>query len=343
MSRQEKIRILVSGIDYVPNQFTRAIESYGCEALHSKGDPNGNYPRFCDGAIIVKSYTSHQRYWTLKDDYKGQGKPIWLAAGGFSEIKEKFETFLMEKRGFLKPPETVLAGELNVPKKWIAQEPKQEKPMSDIIQVGTKPAEPLPVKAPTSTAPVTLNLDVFGAIKPVWSYAKQLVDAGARTNSLADSLTAKGFKKDDGKPYTSVDTYSFVKRYKQLVKQKNNGLTFGGPSKNTGPKPAFKPKLKTETVQAPAAPQSDSMDLIQKISTSADLTETQKLGFILRISKGETILPISTESAVVDGHLLIIKTNIFESSEKHVQLNLSKEHALLVLENLAAIHEFTKG
>lgn len=84
--------VLVVGIRDSENQFTRAVHSYGLEAIHVDPDAT-NVTMSADAAIVVTSFVSHEKFWSIKDGYKKQGKKVFFARDGFSEIKSEFEMF----------------------------------------------------------------------------------------------------------------------------------------------------------------------------------------------------------------------------------------------------------
>jgi len=42
----QQLNILVAGMDYEPNQVTRAVSSYGVKAYHVNGDVGKSFPSF---------------------------------------------------------------------------------------------------------------------------------------------------------------------------------------------------------------------------------------------------------------------------------------------------------
>lgn len=93
---EEAKKVLIAGIEQADNQFVRAVESYGLIPIHF-GPNNGNGKNFpdADAAIVVTSFTSHKYYWAVKDKFKEDGKRVFLASQGFSEIKQEFEEYFL--------------------------------------------------------------------------------------------------------------------------------------------------------------------------------------------------------------------------------------------------------
>lgn len=93
------MKILLAGMSYIPNNFTRAIESYGCSYEHVSGlEGRDKVPENCDAAIVAQGFCSHALMWETKGVYGKAGKPVFYAKGsGFSEIKDAFEAHLKQK------------------------------------------------------------------------------------------------------------------------------------------------------------------------------------------------------------------------------------------------------
>ena len=90
-------RILVIGLER-ENQFSRAVESYGFEALYmTASEFEKSSSTNIDAAIICISHSSHNAEWKvlgLKRDYAIR---VFIASHGFTEIKEDFEYYFLGK------------------------------------------------------------------------------------------------------------------------------------------------------------------------------------------------------------------------------------------------------
>jgi hypothetical protein len=85
--------IAVIGIHDSKNQFTRAVvEDYGFDVVHVDPDHH-SIPMNADAAICVTSYVGHDKFGQAKDEYKKQGKKVFFARDGFSELRGEFEEF----------------------------------------------------------------------------------------------------------------------------------------------------------------------------------------------------------------------------------------------------------
>ena len=84
-------KIAVIGIRDSQNQFTRAVEGYGFQASHC--NPDERIPIDADAAICVTSFISHSKFYEAKEEFKRQGKKVFFASDGFSEIKNEFELY----------------------------------------------------------------------------------------------------------------------------------------------------------------------------------------------------------------------------------------------------------
>lgn len=323
MTEPEKIRILVAGINYQPNQFSRELEKYGCVPIHVNGDPNGQFPHFCDAAIVVSSYSSHARYWAVKDVYKKDGKRCFLTGTGFSQIREDFENFLKERRGFVRPPErkvevTVTAGELKVPSAWVAKVAKKEE--VPVNKVTVKPG-PRGLKYSDET----LNR-IYSEIDKAWQSNKTL-------QSAADELNKAGIKKTNGTHFK----YSDIAQLRHSPAYK---IFTGAPIKVTE-----KAGLKITQVakyEKEDTPVIGGMNLIQQVTVSS-LPLTEKIELIHRITLGEITNPETTERIIVDNQLVIEKVSILRPKAENPHVTLTREQANLVLSNLAAINSFIEG
>lgn len=310
--KTEKIRILVAGINYAPNQITRTIEKYGCVPIHVNGDKNSSFPHFCDAAIVVSSYTSHKRYHDVKEIYKRNGKRCFLAGNGFSEIKEQFEKFLIEKRGYAMPEgsQPVLAGQLTVPAAWLAKEQEKENAM--------KEEEDKPRFR-------RYTPDELRQIHTVIRNKLKITPAVEELNRLK-------IKKSNGTDfkYTDVAQIRISPQYKEFIGE----VTLKKEAVTAKPSPQVK--------QTQSEPSSDGMSLIQQVTVSS-LPLQEKIELIHKITLGEIRHPETTERIIVDNQLVIERVSILRPKAENPHVTLTREQADLVLSNLAAINNFHEG
>jgi hypothetical protein len=73
------------------NQFVRYCDEMLLKAEHMPEVKNQFVPTKHDAAIIAAPMASHALFYQVRDAYKGQGKPVFLAKGGISDIKHDFE------------------------------------------------------------------------------------------------------------------------------------------------------------------------------------------------------------------------------------------------------------
>jgi hypothetical protein len=316
---EQRIRVLIAGVAYKPNQFTRAVERYGCEAVHISGDTDANFPRFCDAAICVSSYMSHQHYWQVKQSYKEAGKPVWLTGVGFSQIQEHFEKFLKDKRGYVMPPEKMVVGQLKVPAAWL---PDKEKEIKTVEQVRDNNRGKL--------------YDRETRLK-IYSIIQKGATSGRTLREIANDLNNAGLRKVTGGEWLFQD----VTNMKRTMLGKNKK---GYDKENPAP-PMGRPKAiaAAATVTPPEKPKIDGMSLIQQISICKTLEPAQKIELIQRVSLGEIDEPEYTEKEIIDGSLYIEQVSILRAKNENPHLHLTKEQAELILNNLAVINNFVQG
>ena len=91
------MKVLIVGMSNVPNQFTRAMDSYeGVEWEHVDSNPNGHIPR-CDTAILCTCQLSHEKFYQAKAAMKLSGKPFFVTHSSFTKIKQDFEDLMRAK------------------------------------------------------------------------------------------------------------------------------------------------------------------------------------------------------------------------------------------------------
>jgi hypothetical protein len=311
-----RLSILVVGIDYAPNQFTRRVEKYGCKAVHIDGGKlNGGregFPLFCDAVIMVSSNMSHQRYHSVKEGYKARQKPIWLVGHSFSQIQHKFEEWLKISRGFVYPPKATLADVM--PEEVLEIKPVIESKEENVtVTRGAPPRE----------------RRVFSdeERRLIDSVIMDCQDKGIRGDAMADELNRRGPKKLSGTPWNRIDIYARVAALDRKARKE-------------------KLKAKAEQALVPKKeskePKMDSMILIQQI-TASPLDAMEKVQLIAKVSVGEITQAEFTESIVVDDKLHLERVSILRKKEENIGLTLTREQANLILNNLANLDKFVKG
>ncbi len=189
-----KLRILLAGMNYAPNQFTRNIEKLGCEVVSTSGDP-GSFPKWCDAAIIAKCQCSHQKYWDVKNAYLQAKKPVFTAEN-FSSIGESVTEFVRKKK-------EEMAGRTVLGRAFTAAA-KDIKPVLD--RVISDPPKPLILPEPKEEivmAKKTISefreLRYDPAVKAkILKEIDEAHAAGFSARETAELLKQHGFKQADG-------------------------------------------------------------------------------------------------------------------------------------------------
>lgn len=226
------MKILLAGMQYLPNQFSRAIEKLGCEVVHTNGDP-GAFPRWCDAAVIAKTQIGHRKYLDVKNDYSTQGKVVFVCDHSFSTIKERFEEFVaefsmkqdtamikFEKKHpqlfekIVKGPNTVLGKAFEKAEINIVVAPKTyEQPVHPAEEVKT-------VKPGKSKENYNFGKSYEPGVKEkIMELIVDCQEADMSAQETADMLKAHNFKKTNGDDFNTFDVYNLRSELKKKIEK----------------------------------------------------------------------------------------------------------------------------
>lgn len=94
------MKILIAGLKYAPNQFTRALQQYKIQWVHIPGGERGSTPHVpvnCDAAIIARAQIGYPLIKEVKERYLAAGKPVFVSDTGFAPIAIQFEQWLKDQ------------------------------------------------------------------------------------------------------------------------------------------------------------------------------------------------------------------------------------------------------
>lgn len=91
-----EVKILLAGLDTPENNYTRQIEGYGFEVIRYAGYGKADFSTDCHAAVIVVSHLSHGDFYNVKDTYKQLNRRVFIANGGFAQVKNDFEYHFFE-------------------------------------------------------------------------------------------------------------------------------------------------------------------------------------------------------------------------------------------------------
>lgn len=214
------MRILLAGMHYVPNQFTRGIQNLGCVWKHWHGE-RGNLPTDCDAVVIARCQIGHTPFWQAKEAYLEMKKPIFVSNHSFAEIAEPLTNWLKDV-GHL--------DELGRPKKQPEEKRKLETAMARAFQ---QAQAPLPKEEPKQEEPVSVTRPEFEQIRSVVNKMIQEEHAKERTwKDIADTLNKHNLVTPAGLPWSSATAPAYALKHNLVGRRMN---TSAGPVGSTGP------------------------------------------------------------------------------------------------------------
>lgn len=95
-----------------------------------------------------------------------------------------------------------------------------------------------------------------------------------------------------------------------------------------------------QNAEAQAPEKVDITQLIAYVMSSAETSEAEKLRLIQKITEGEIKKQIYTEITYIDGIMLIERNNIALKSENNIRVELTKDQAQLIVENMETLKGF---
>ncbi len=336
------MKVLLAGMNYLPNQFSRAIEKYGCECIHTSGDP-GDFPINCDIAVIAKGHISHAKHTAVKDGYKNLGKPFLIASNGFSEIKERFEELLAMKD--LKSATSTSFGTRSPPPRSdtaIAEAFKRASRMKSFASaveaiVDDKEAVTKYVEASHAEliSPIEKE-DPVAKKKPqsrlaeekraeVKKIVRECLESEMDYQDTLEMLAAHGLARADGKPFKIGDIGNYRTQVsKEIAAEKKS------PKKHAAP------------AKVPDAV-GKQMEMISKVMESKMIGAEYKLKLIGQIQRGE-VFPLETITAVKVGDALEIRSaHLFKGETTILKLSLVQAISLSSLGIMPDIQKFVNS
>lgn len=287
------MKVLIAGMHYTPNQFTRGAHNLGLQWVHFKGkQPREHLPKDCNAAIIARCQISHGDFYRVKEEYLAMKKPIFVAVQSFSEIAEPMQEWL-KKVGHL--------NELGVVQKS-SFAPPEKKPtaMSLAFQQAQRP-EPkeLPAKPKVEATPpptpkeepvqqhVSRNdyEQIRGVVNKMIQeeYAK-----GTPWAEITDKLNQHNLPTAHGKQWTTTNVSQYANSH-NLVER--NRVPFGGHTGATNrPEPSSPAPTPAPVRSAPAKKKKSDGEFteqeLEEIMTS-NLHTSLKLRIIKILVKSE--------------------------------------------------------
>lgn len=251
------MKVLIAGIHYFPNQFSRAVQNYGVEVVHM---PKKDYfPTDCEAVILCKAQMGHDFFWAAKEAFSNRS--VFIAHAGFSSIKERFEAFLKEK-GKLKPFNPVVVADAD------------EQPL--VTTTTTEEQEPS-VSAATRKNYERMDPEEMSRAKKI---IHECINSSFSREEVLEMLKSEGIKKP-GLPM-SVAWISGIANL--------SGWHFQKKKRGTK-KPAYVPQVLARAAAAagPSA-SSNEMTTLKKILASQSLTPEKKIK-LLELLSSEGINP----------------------------------------------------
>lgn len=338
--------ILIAGMNYFPNQFSRKIENYGCDVEECSGDPDGGIPTWPDAAIICKSHISHTKFDRVKQAFINAGKPVFIADHSFSTIKERVEAFLKEK-GVLKPPpmknmsyhEQFQALQSNIVRR---PHGTKETIMSQAFKQAQSPPQPTPENDMAKRAVHTHDISA-----KVNTIVKECYEADMSNFDTIKMLESEGLRKASGESYSSSDISGI--KYKLGLKAKHIHHKESIISTSTTPAPTAKsPMVQAALNDARPARKfkaATQLELIGKVMASKNLDSSRKLHLVEQIQTGV----ITAETGAItrkvrDGkqELLQIAASSIYSDRETPLLNLTKVQAMAIMDAYEAIRTYAE-
>jgi hypothetical protein len=308
------MKVLLSGIQYYPNQFSRQIESYGLECIHQNGDPGQFLPTDVHAVVIATSQTSHQKMWDVKDHAKRLNVPLFISYTGFSQIKEQFEKWLVEANG--------------IASRKSATTPNSA--MAHAFKLATTPPPPTPQLATPQVNKMKLDPSDPSSRRAYANAARDLMlkghNEGFSARQIKHLLINEGFKTNSkGDEWQEHNIYQTI-NYNTVKK--------------------FKVKAKSRTTTAPTAklksPRPDSqMELIQKVMSSK-LPKDRKFELVEEISAGLMLTDNTVMVVREEDKIKLVARNIFKEADEDL-LMLDIITATAVIQSFKEIKAFVDG
>jgi hypothetical protein len=301
-------------MNYMPNQYSRAIEDYDCEVVHIGGDPDAKIPMDCDAAIIAISHSSHGLFYRVKDQYKAAGKPTFASQTGFSKIKSEFEQFLTIRNYHAKTKEP----KLNVIKDAFAQAKTVSAPAQIVL-----PAQAKNNYATNGNGKMTAKAVIA-----------ECVEADLSTVEILEMLKSHGLTRQDGRPFDRSYVHSARYQLKQKGMPVHKHSTTG-----TG---SGAPKPKALVIGAA----NSQLELIGKVLAANNLSTERKMRLVERIQKGEITQSENATTQLVrqnnEACIQVMISSILSEDDKPV-MTLNRFQAISIFQILPELKKFADG
>lgn len=206
-----EMRILLAGMNYMPNQFTRNIEALGCEVIHTSGDP-GAFPRWCDAVVIAKC---QDKFWAVKNDYLKQKKQVFIA-DNFSSIRERFEKYVNGRRVIDAQRTSFGHAMLKV---GLVKDHELIEHTVEQIKTETKKEEVMLKVKNGFNGPPKYNYDPKVKAE-ILKHVAEATSAGMTALETAQLLKAHGLKLADGGEINAAMVYTFRQTVRKIKPQK---------------------------------------------------------------------------------------------------------------------------
>lgn len=316
------MRVLLAGMKLAQNQFSRAIEKYGCEVVHTNPDPGG-FPVNCDAVVVAKCHLSHQKFWDVREAYKD--KPIFYAVNGFSEIKEAFEMYVNQQNVVVRK-----AGSQDIIRPQQPKRPAEPFNQPKVVQ------EKLEAEDETVSRRISPKSEEGRQhTKRIRKIVQECLDANMSNSEIADMLHAEGLYKHNGERFQGNDVAA------QKTTMRNLGIL---PEKYSARESAPETQAKSLAANSPTAKLSptEQCRLITRITTS-NLPDEEKLKRIRMVQEGLLTSEVVFEAKTVPssfGPKLQIMRREFARPNDELVLSLTKDQALAIKQTISEIEKF---
>lgn len=319
------MRVLVAGLKFEDNQFTRALrKQYGVDPMWTDPDSR-SFPKNADLVIAVTAQLARSKLQAVREAY--EGKPVFIANQGFSEIKEQFDNFLYEKGKAEEASAMRNRPQLEFrPRQFPRKDPFN--PAFQALQVETKPAVVIQkpdVVVDESNANLKNPPEVM---EKVYAVVSDCVKANMSARDTVEMLAAEGLAKRTGEKYVEADVYNM----RVMVRRREAAML-------QVPTPVKVPDLPKPPQATTTSGKTDAMKLIGLVLSSS-LDQPGKLDLIAKIQAGE--IQSEEVTAISMGEKLTLSSFNLLNPTKKIEIALTKEQADLVMKNLGSLNSFLK-
>lgn len=322
------LKIGLYGMKHNSNQFANNLESYPVEVVRmTDNDSLPHRDSKFDAVILTPYQISHGRFKKVKDSCKDSNIKLFIASGGFTSIKESFESYL------------ITMNRLNA-------EPKE-------------PIQSQPIEVENSKGSKKLFNYTKEQVNQRDSLVYRLYKAEMNYSDISEYLESEGFvRPKDGNPLNNNDVAAVVHRIKKNIRKgklTEAQLLTDSSIKPSEPSSQKKPVIKTSTSNT-ATPvkaaftksdnskklkKSDLEKAIDSILSKDNLTPELKLELIEKARRGEFESKFVTEEGTYKGSPVI---QLYEmncvTGEKTLVIGMGVRKATAVVQCSAQIVQF---